>query len=78
MAIEQALTILSWMEHLTKDERPPEYLWEDPEGLNEWWARVEGRREARYSSAGGAGTEGGDADQGQDMAENEIAKQLKR
>lgn len=73
------MAILSWMENAMKDERPPEYLWEDTQGLEEWWARVAERREARYGAGSSAGSGGGsgDADQSSDMAENEIAKALK-
>lgn len=69
------MAIISWMENALKEERPPEHIWEDAQGLEEWWARVAERREARYG--GNAGSGSGDADQGKDMAENEIAKALK-
>jgi hypothetical protein len=68
------------MEHLTKDERPPEHIWEDVEGLNEWWAHVEERRATQYGTGRSVGA--GDDDEGsqqpKDMAQNEIAKQLRK
>lgn len=36
--------ILHWFENLGKDERPPDYLWEDDKGLEMWWATVEANR----------------------------------
>lgn len=47
VAIEHGLTILNWFENLPKEEVPPAYLWADPQGLDEWWLRLESKREAR-------------------------------
>lgn len=73
---------MSWHEHLSKDEIPPEYLWEDAQGLEAWWLTVEDRRKdglpapdrdtsgdeaADDSSTGGSG-----------MAHNDLARRLKQ
>lgn len=77
MAIEHALNILSWFENLSKDERPPEYLWDDTEGLNEWWERVEAKRnDGTPTSRGHQDHDPTDAG-GQEMVENDQARYLK-
>lgn len=69
MAIEQALTILSWHENVTKDEVPPEYLWEDSEGLEMWWASVKDKRELPYRSSSS-----GSDERPSELEENELAR----
>lgn len=76
MAIEQALTVLNWLENLSKDERPPEYLWEDDKGLELWWETVEAKR------ADGTNIDRGITDQDHDdqipvQTENDHARFLK-
>lgn len=76
VAIDHALTILTWYENLPKEDMPPEYLWEDSEGLEMWWKTVEARRED------GVPTSQGDADpantdQPRQMVENDVARFLK-
>lgn len=83
MAIEQALNVLSWYENIPSDEVPPEHLWEDSEGLEQWWQWVEDKREdgrpdvAPTNRARGSDD---DDDEHQDpgMAENDLARHLKR
>lgn len=36
--------VLSWHEHRAEDEVPPEHLWDDGEGLDEWWKEVDARK----------------------------------
>lgn len=81
--------VLGWHEHLQQTEIPPEYMWEDSEGLELWWASVEDKRsDGEQSSDASQRTEpvpaasddsgDGDQDQPPGMAENEYAKFLKR
>lgn len=82
MAIEQGLTILSWHEHLSKDEVPPEYLWEDAQGLEAWWLTVEDRRKdgfppTEHSSPGDEAAEDSTTG-GSGMAQNDLARRLKQ
>ena len=53
MAIEQGLTILSWYENLPKKEVPPERIWADSKGLDEWWERIRGSRDNPSTTATG-------------------------
>jgi len=83
VAIEQALTVLGWYENADPDEVPPERLWEDPVGLEEWWKWVkekhaDGREDVAPSNRSGRSSEDDD-DEHPDpgMAENDIARYLK-
>lgn len=79
MAIEQALTILTWHENLQKNEVPPEHIWEDPEGLEQWWKHVEAMREDGLETKRGRGSsdDDSDGDPGREMVENDYARFLK-
>lgn len=84
VAIEHGLVILGWHENLQKEEIPPEYLWEDVEGLEMWWASVEDKRSDGRSESDSSNRqvvpdpddEDGQHDTG--MADNDIARALKR
>jgi hypothetical protein len=66
-AIQQALTILSWFENSSEEDCPPEYIWEDDEGLDQWWKEVKARRgDGSYTDS--------DVD---DMESNELAAAFK-
>jgi hypothetical protein len=83
VAIEHALNVLSWHENLQKEEIPPEHLWEDSEGLEQWWKRVEDMRsDGRHDMAStdrSSTSSDGDDDEHRDpgMAENDLARFLK-
>lgn len=62
---------------MPKDEVPPEYLWEDSQGLEQWWASVEDKRNDGVSTTRGR-TDSGDEDQDGGMAENDYARFLKQ
>ena len=67
-AIDLGLLVLNWMQNLPREEMPPEYLWDDVEGLEQWWEQVQYRREV---ASPGDGPE-------PDLVENELARELKR
>lgn len=79
MAIDQALSILNWHENLPEDEVPPEHIWEDTEGLEQWWADVKAKREdgAPINRGRGPSSSDGDDDPGREMVENDYARYLK-
>jgi len=77
VAIEQALTVLSWFENLPEEDRPPEYLWEDEQGLEMWWASVEAKREDGATTSRGP-TDHAHDDQAPSMTENDHARFLKQ
>ena len=66
---------MNWYENLTKSEVPPEYLWEDSTGLEQWWATVQDKRE---DSMGGDAAGGADRDQTPAMTENDLARSFKK
>lgn len=70
--------MLSWFENFPKEDTPPEHIWEDPEGLEEWWDRVKERREIRASGGGRQGPISDDDSGSADEFEgNELARVLK-
>lgn len=73
VAIEHALTILNWFENLPKDEVPPEHIWEDSEGLELWWKRVEAKRNDGVSSGSSD-----DDDEDSEMVDNDLANQFRK
>ena len=75
--MEQALTIISWMQNLPEDEIPPEHLWEDTEGLELWWKAVDVKRKDGASISRGP-TDHAQDDQGPQQTENDYARFLKR
>lgn len=56
------------MQNLPREDMPPEYLWDDPQGLNQWWERVQFRRDSENAGEEVA----------PEMVENELARELKR
>lgn len=75
---------MSWHENLQPGEIPPEYLWEDAEGLEQWWATIEDKRSGGEEPSkdrikiSDDGDDAGDADQAPGMAENDYARFFKR
>jgi hypothetical protein len=69
--------VLNWLENLTKEERPPEYLWEDDKGLELWWATVEAKREDGTSISRGPTDDDDDDGQTPRQMENDHARYLK-
>jgi hypothetical protein len=69
--------ILNWMENLSNDERPPEYLWEDDKGLELWWATVEAKREDGASISRGPQDADEDDSGTPRQMENDHARYLK-
>lgn len=78
VAIEHALTILSWYENLQEEERPPEYLWEDAEGLEQWWATVDAKRKDGQDINRGRTDHADEDDQAPRSTENDHARFLKQ
>ncbi len=74
------MNVLSWYENLPKDEVPPEYLWEDSQGLEQWWAAIEDKRSDGMPTSRGRidVPDGDDGDQPPGMAENDYARFLKQ
>lgn len=72
VAIEQGLAVLNWYENRPEEEIPPEYLWDDSEGLEEWWQRVKERKDFASS----AGVTPADVED-DDLVANEFAEMFK-
>ena len=46
--IRKRMQVDSWME-LPKEKRPPEYIWDKPRELEEWFDRVFGDKQTEFS-----------------------------
>jgi hypothetical protein len=74
VAIEHALTILAWHENYPSEEVPPEYLWEDPEGLDMWFKKIMAQRELEMS---GEGVPSNFEANDEPLGDNELARALR-
>lgn len=63
--------VLSWYEVYSEKEVPPENIWEDSEGLEQWWKDV---AEARGESTD---DEPGDSSESGPMMQNDLARELR-
>ena len=75
LAVNSALTVLSWFENLPEDEQPPRHIWWSDELLEEWFKDVRERRDKKYGG-GRARTSYDDADD-VPMTSNELADQFR-
>ena len=69
MAIEHALTILSWFENLQREEVPPERLWVDAKGLDDWFETIAEKR--------GIGPSSSSDDESPELVGNDLARPYK-
>lgn len=49
MALNHALTVISWHENLPKDELPPRHIWWSADLVEQWFTDVEEKRTSKYS-----------------------------
>lgn len=69
---------MAWFENLPKEDIPPEYLWEDVEGLEQWFKSVEAKREDGMPTvSGGGSSDEADGEDPQVMVQNDVATFLK-
>lgn len=61
---------MAWFENLNSKEIPPEHIWDDSEGLSDWWDHVKEKREREYGHHSVPDDE--------DMEDNQLATQFKR
>lgn len=75
MAVNHALTVISWHENLPKDEQPPRKIWHSVELVDKWFGNVEQQREKKYGSSGKSRYEEADD---VPMSRNELAESVKK
>lgn len=75
LAVNTALTVLSWFENLPEDEQPPRTIWWSEELLEEWFDGIRERRNKKY----GVGRPKTPYDDAEDvpMTRNELAEQFR-
>lgn len=54
-AVEHAMRILNWQEHLSGDDMPPVWMWHIDHALEEHFEEVEERRSERFNPDGDEG-----------------------
>lgn len=71
-AINHGLSILNWYENYVEDEIPPEPIWDDAEGVSQWFKVIKKRHEDKFKFPGSGGD---DDDEGTDnsMMGNDLA-----
>jgi len=47
VAVNTALQVISWFEHLPRKEHPPRYIWWSDRLLDVWFTNVEDERNAK-------------------------------
>jgi hypothetical protein len=52
MAVNEALTVISWHENLPKEEHPPRWIWWSNDLVEKWFKDVERRRKRKMSGKG--------------------------
>ena len=52
MAVNTALTVISWFENLPKDEQPPRHIWHSADLVDKWFREVEKQRNSKYGGKG--------------------------
>jgi len=77
VAVNQALTVISWFENLPKEEQPPRAIWHSAELVDSWFRDVEKKRSEKYGSSGKRKTSYEEADS-VPMSTNELADQYRQ
>jgi len=77
VAVNHALTVISWHENLPKDDQPPRSIWYSSELVDKWFRDVEKKRASEYGGKGKRRTSYDDADD-VPMTRNEIAESLRK
>ena len=75
VAVNAALTVLSWFENLPEDEQPPRTIWWSEDLLEEWFKDVKERRDRKYG--GGRSRSSYDDADDAPMVSNELADQFR-
>ena len=75
VAVNVALTVISWHENLPKEEQPPRMIWHDSDLVEEWFRDVEEKRKSKYGGKGRRSS----YDEADDvpMTSNELAESLR-
>jgi len=72
VALNHALTVISWFENLPQDEQPPRAIWHSAERVDSWFRDVEKKRSEKYGSSGKRRSSYEEADN-VPMSSNELA-----
>jgi len=77
VAVNHALTVLSWFENLPKEEQPPRHIWYSADLVDDWFRDVEKKRSAKYGNSGKRRSSYDEADD-RPMTRNELAEAVRK
>ena len=77
MAVNHALTVISWHENLPKEEQPPRTIWFSAELVDKWFRDVETKRESKYGNSGKSKSSYEEAED-VPMSRNELADAVRK
>jgi hypothetical protein len=75
VALNHALTVISWHENLPVEEQPPRHIWWSGDLVDKWFRNVEKERKNRYGNSGRS-SKYDDADDAP-MTSNDLAASLR-
>jgi len=52
LAVNIALTVISWHENLPREEQPPRHIWWSGKLVDEWFKDVEAKRKSKFGGSG--------------------------
>ena len=76
VALNHALTVISWHENLPRDEQPPRHIWYSGDLVEQWFKDVEEKRKNKYGSSSGSSSRYEEADD-VPMTSNDLAASLR-
>jgi len=77
VAVNHALTVISWHENLPTDEQPPRHVWFSADLVDKWFRDVEKKRSAKYDNSG---KKRSSYDEAEDvpMSRNELTESIRK
>lgn len=76
VALNHALTVISWHENLPREEQPPRHIWHSGDLVEKWFKNVEKERNSKYGNSGRKHSSYDDADD-VPMTSNDLAASLR-
>lgn len=71
--INHGLAVLGWFENYQQDEIPPENIWDDSTGIDEWFKRVRQKQKDRFENPSAAQDDDNDEGTDNSMMGNDLA-----
>lgn len=75
VAVNHALTVISWFENLPTEEQPPRHIWYSADKVDSWFRDVEKKRAEKHGNPGKRSSY--DEADDQPMTRNELAESVR-